>query len=335
MSRSTAPFRSVLVPVDGSRLAEQALPIALAIAERAQSKLRVVLVHQLLQPLVVMEPGYLYTRTELTLQKADRDYLRGLVGRLRKRMGRSVSSAMLKGPAAATLAEYVRDVGVDLVVMTTHGRGGIQRAWLGSVADQLIRSLEIPVLLMRAGQSDSAASSVNLSEILLPLDGSPLAEAAIEPAMALARLWDAEISLVQVVQPVALTTDPPLAFPTEIDDQLTAIRREAAQDYLRDVAERLREQGVRASGVAFLGGGVAETLLHLARPERVGLLAMATHGRGGVRRLVLGSVADKLVRAAEVPVLVCRPSGKRSKRTSRGGGRDLEATVRSASPGAA
>jgi nucleotide-binding universal stress UspA family protein len=261
-----------------------------------------------------MEPAHIYTRTELALQKADRDYLRGLVSRLRKRMGRAVSSAMLKGPAAATLADYVRDVGADLVVMTTHGRGGVQRAWLGSVADQLIRSLEIPVLLVRAGQSDSAPSSVNFREILLPLDGSPLAEAAIAPAAALARLWDAEISLVQIVQPVALTADPPLAFPTEIDDQVTAIRREAAQDYLRDVAERLREQGVRASGVAFLGGGVAETLLHLARPERVALVAMATHGRGGVRRFLLGSVADKVVRGAEVPVLVIRPTSRRVKR---------------------
>ena len=315
MSRS-APFRSILVPVDGSRLAEQAVPIALEIAERAQSKLRFVLVHQIHQPHVLMEPAHLYTRTERALQKGDRDYLRGLVSRLRKRMGRAVSSAMLKGPAAVTLAEYVRDLGADLVVMTTHGRGGLRRAWLGSAADQLIRSLEIPVLLVRAGQSDSAPSTVNFSVILLPLDGSPLAEAALEPAAVLARLWDAEVSLVQIVQPVTLTTDPPLAFPTEIDDQLTAMRRKAAQDYLRDVAERLREQGVKASGVAIVGGGVAETLLHLARPERVGLVAMATHGRGGVRRLMLGSVADKLVRAADVPVLVVRPSGRRSKRVT-------------------
>lgn len=312
MTSSPGRFQSILVPLDGSSLAEQAIPIALAIAERARSKVKLVLVHH---PLL-MEPGPAYTKVELAMQKADREYLRSVAARLRGRLGRALSSAVLQGPTAQTLAKYIRELSTDLVVMTTHGRGGIQRAWLGSVADQLIRSLEIPVLLVRAGQSDSAPSSVTLSEILLPLDGSPLAEAAIEPAAALARLWDAEISLVQIVQPVTLTTDPPLAFPTEIDDQLTAIRREAAQDYLRDVAERLREQGLRASGVAFLGGGVAETLLHLARPERVGLVAMATHGRGGVRRLVLGSVADKLVRAAEVPVLVVRPRGRRSKRIS-------------------
>ena len=326
MTSSPGRFQSILVPLDGSPLAEQAIPIALAIAERARSKVKLVLVHQ---PLLLMEPGPAYTQTELARQKADRGYLRAVAGRLRERLGRALSTAVLQGPVALTLARYVHELGTDLVVMTTHGRGGVRRAWLGSVADQLIRLLEIPVLLVRAGHPDSAASSVQLSEILLPLDGSPLAEAALEPAAALAQLWDAEISLVQIVQPVAMTTDPPLAFPTEIDDQLTAIRREAAQDYLRDVAERLREQGVRASGVAFLGGGVADTLLHLARPERVGLLAMATHGRGGIRRLVLGSVADKLVRAAEVPVLVCRPTGKRSKRTS--GEANLQVRSRTAS----
>jgi nucleotide-binding universal stress UspA family protein len=313
---SPAPFHSILVPVDGSTLAEQAVPVALAIAEPARSKVKFVLVHQPLSSLVLMEPGDVYTRTELALLKADRDYLRSLVNRSRERKGRAVSSALLKGPAAVTLAEYVRDIGADLVVMTTHGRGGFRRAWLGSVADQLIRSLEVPILLVRAGQPDSADRAPNFGEILVPLDGSPLAEAALEPAAAIARLWDAEISLVQVVQPAYLTTDPPLAIPAEIDERLTAIRREAAQDYIRDVAERLREQGVKASGVAVLGDGVAETLLQLARPERVGLLAVATHGRGGVRRLVLGSVADKLVRAADVPVLVCRATGRRSKGVS-------------------
>jgi nucleotide-binding universal stress UspA family protein len=152
---------------------------------------------------------------------------------------------------------------------------------------------------------------VDLREILLPLDGSPLAEAALEPAAALARLWDAEVSLVQIVPPVVLATDPALPFPTGYNERLTAMRRKSAEDYIRDVAERLREQGVKASGIAVLGGGAAERLLDLARPERVGLVVIATHGRGGVRRLVLGSVADKLVRAAEVPVLVTRPKGRK------------------------
>ena len=311
MLSSPGRFASILVPLDGSPLAEQALPIAVAIAERARCRIKLVLVHQ---PLLLMEPGPAYTKVELAMQKADREYLRSVAARLRERLGRALSSAVLQGPIAQTLAKYVRELSTDLVIMTTHGRGGVRRAWLGSVADQLIRSLEIPVLLVRAGQPESAASSVDFNEILVPLDGSPLAEAVLEPATALARLWDAEISLVQIVPPVA--SDPPLAVPTGYDDQLTGIRREAAQDYIRDVSERLREQGIKASGVAVVGSGVAESLLDLASPEHVRLVAIATHGRGGARRLVLGSVADKVVRGADVPVLVVRSTSRRAKQVS-------------------
>jgi nucleotide-binding universal stress UspA family protein len=288
--------------------------MALAIAERARSKVKLALVHQ---PLILMEPGPAYTKVELAMLKADREYLKSVTARLRERLGRSVSSAVLRGmPLAQTLSTYIRELGADLVVMTTHGRGGIRRSWLGSITDQLIRMLEVPILVVRPAETKAPESSGGLTEMLVPLDGSPLAEAVLQPAAALARLWDAEISLVQVVHPVVLTSDPPLPFPTGYSDQMTRIRRESAQDYVQDVAERLRESGVKASGVAVIGGGVAETLLDLARPEHTSLVAVATHGRGGLRRLVIGSVADKLVRAAEVPVLVVRPTGPRSRRTS-------------------
>ena len=308
---NTARFRSILVPLDGSSLAEQAIPFAVEIAERARSKVKLVLVHH---PLLVMEPGPDYTKIELAMHKADREYLRSVTGRLRERLGRALSSAVLEGPVVQTLARYVRELGTDLVVMTTHGRGGIRRAWLGSVTDQLIRTLEVPILVVRPSETETQ-EPLRVKEMLVPLDGSPLAEAVLDPAAALARIWDAEISLVQVVRPVILTSDPPLPFPTGYSDQATTMRRESARDYIRDVAERLRETGVRASGVAVIGGGIAHTLLDLARPDRVGLMAVATHGRGGLRRLALGSVADKLVRAAEVPVLVVRPAGRRARRS--------------------
>jgi nucleotide-binding universal stress UspA family protein len=268
------------------------------------------------QPLLGVESGPAYTKMELAMEKANRDYLKSVVARYRDRLGRALTSAVLEGPVAATLARYGHELSADLMVMTTHGRGGIRRAWLGSVADQLIRTSEVPILVVRAHEHDHTPAA-KVGEILVPLDGSPLAEAVLEPVTALARLWDAEISLVQVVRPITLTSDPVLPFPVGYSDEVTRMRREEAQDYIRDVAERLREAGVKASGVAVLGGAVAETLLNLARPERVGLMATATHGRGGVRRLVLGSVADKLVRAAEVPVLVVRPTGSRARRKPR------------------
>jgi nucleotide-binding universal stress UspA family protein len=113
-----------------------------------------------------------------------------------------------------------------------------------------------------------------------------------------------------------LESDSHLTFPSGYSDQATAMRRETAQDYIRDVAERVRESGVKASGVAVVGGTVPETLIDLAAPERVSLMAVATHGLGGMKRLLLGSVADKVVRGANVPVLVVRPAGHHARRKS-------------------
>ena len=291
MSRNR--FRSIIVPVDGSELAEGAIPFALAIAERAHAKIRFVLVHPQQFPPLLIEPAKVY--------------LKALTRRYKEEFKRSVSSIILNGPVARTLTRYARDIGADLMVMTSHGRGGVRRAWLGSVADQLIRATELPVLVVRPGE-DGQVPGVYVGQILVPLDGSPLSESAIEPAAALAKLWEAEIELLQVVPPVAVNSDPAMPFPATYDDELTGIRRDTAEDYLRDLSERLRNQGTRASGTAVVSQtGLAQTVLDLARPERVSLIAMATHGRGGLRRLVLGSVTDKVVRAAPMSVLVVPP----------------------------
>ncbi len=312
MTTQSVGLQSILVPLDGSQLAEQAIPVAQALAERARCKLKLVLVHD---RIILMKPGPDNTKLELAMQKANREYLKSVTARVRERLGRSVSSAVLQGlPVVETLARYIRELGPDLVVMTSHGLGGVRRAWLGSVTDQLIRSAEVPVLVVRSGEAGAAQPVWEPGEILVALDGSPLAEAALEPAIEVARLWDAELSLVQVVPPITPASDPHLTFPSSYSDQVTAIRRESAQDYIRDVAERVRESGVRASGVAVMGRIVPETLMELAEPERVGLMVVATHGLGGVRRMVLGSVADKVVRGASVPVLVVRPTSRRARR---------------------
>lgn len=279
---ATSGFRSIMVPLDGSRFAEAAIPFAIAIAERGHSKVRFVLVHPDDHPPLKIEFA--------------RVYLDKLTRQFRERLGHSLSSIILTAPVAPSLVKHAQEIGADLVVMTTHGWGGLRRAWLGSVADQLIRNLEIPVLVIRPNE-DGSPHCRDLSEILVPLDGSPLSEVALHPAAALARLWNAEISLLQVVHPTTEVAE---------DEEFTAICRESAQAYLREVVDRLRLTGVKVSGVVVEGGtvGVAGTLLERAKPERTSLIAMATQGRGGFRRMVLGSITNKMIRTADVPVLV-------------------------------
>jgi nucleotide-binding universal stress UspA family protein len=307
-------LRSIVVPLDGSKLAEHALPVAGAIAGAARARVRLVLVHQLPPPPMDNATAGLYVSIEAAIRQSQRDYLRHVAVRLRDAWGIRVTTVIPEGPIAPTLAAWIDDVGADLVVMTTHGRGAIGRAFVGSIADHVVRTAEAPVVLVgpdAGGAKPAVPKGWRPREILVPLDGSPLAETALPPAVELARLFRAPITLVQVIQPLSVATDPPMAFPAVHDEQITAIRRREAQDYLDSTAERLRGDGVEVSGAATIGWSVAGTLLELARPERTGLLAMATHGRGGLKRLIVGSVADKLVRAAEVPVLVVRPKGRR------------------------
>jgi nucleotide-binding universal stress UspA family protein len=310
MSLTTGSFRSILVPVDGSSLAELAIPYAVAIAKRAGSKVRLALVHHEIPNVAVLASPETYTRSRIQMQRSENVYLRSLTRRVRHQLGHPLSSVALEGPVAATLAEYIRDSGVDLVVMTTHGRGGMQRAWLGSATDQLIRTLDVPVLVLRAFEAEGAESS--LPEILVPLDGSAVAEAALEPTVRMARLWQARVTLLRVVQPVLLATDPGVALPVAYDEELTQLEREAAESYLAHIAERLRQQGVKVTTITLLGSAIAETILELLQEGLFGLVALATHGRAGLGRVVLGSVADKLVRAAELPVLVVRSQAQRS-----------------------
>jgi nucleotide-binding universal stress UspA family protein len=305
-------IRSVLVPLDGSPFAEQALPWAAAIAGAARARLRLTLVHQSPAPPPLDEAtGRLYTRIELSLRKVQREYLAKVADQVRREHGVQVAKVTLQGTPAPALVRYVGEMDPEIVVMTTHGAGGIRRAWLGSVADQLVRSLEIPMLVIRPREADQVPAGVAaLQEILVALDGSRRAEAALPPAATLALLLRAKLALVRVVQPVVPFTDPVRPFPLGFDEELTRLSRAEAQDYLDDVAESLNAAGVPASAAAVVGSSAFEAIQDAARAPGTGMIALATRGRGGLPRMVLGSVADKLVRGGELPVLVTRPKGR-------------------------
>ena len=308
MGRKPRPFQSILVPLDGSPLAEQVIPLALEIARAARSKVRLVLAHQTPQPPVDPHSSQLYVSTDLAMRKVEREYLNTLRTRLRESSGLQISAVTIDGPAGPTLGKYVQDVGADLVAMTTHGRGGLRGAWLGSVADHLIRSLKIPVIVARAREGMSTLPDPpKIAEILVPLDGSPLAEAALAPASAIAGLFGAELLLVQVVWPLSAGSLLPVPLPSGYGTEVLGVERKEAQRYLDGLANDLRDRGVGIRATVVVGHNVAEALLELAHPQRIDLVAIATHGRGGIQRLILGSVADKLIRGAGPPVLVVRP----------------------------
>lgn len=307
--------RSILVPVDGSSLSETAIPVACAIARR-QGRAPVEVVCAYAPPVEVLRgPGAPVTDTRLDhdLAAHARDYVAMLARRLSREGGDlQVRAIALEGDAAEAIVARVREANHDLVVMTTHGRSGPSRYWLGSVADRVARVCPVPVLMLR-----DVSSAVPLMgdpafpEVLVPVDVDHLAERLVPDAMALAGAG-ATLHLAHVVVPIRLVP-PPSVFDvavSEVEAQLPAdllgVNRESAQRHLDQVAEQLRTQGMRVQTHVVIHPSPATAILELAHEVNAKLIAMAPHGRRGMERLFLGSVSDKVLRTSPVPVLLHR-----------------------------
>jgi nucleotide-binding universal stress UspA family protein len=179
--------------------------------------------------------------------------------------------------------------------------------WLGSIAAALSRQAPAPLLLVRPHQEDAVPSEpTNFQHVLIPLDGSPLAEQALEPAVTLGMLTEARYTLLQALDPlVAEHTHPPYA--AGLDRRLLADVKRNATAYLERVAADLRARSLCVE-TTLVVGIPARAICDYAHAHAVDLIAMATHGQGGLSRLLLGSVTDAVVRTAGVPVLLERPS---------------------------
>jgi nucleotide-binding universal stress UspA family protein len=293
-------FRTILVPLDGSPFAEQALPWALCLARRAGAVLDLVrghVLYALTQPAAAWAP--FDPAAEADCQQEERAYLDAVARRLAAAATVPIRKTLVEGLETEGLLKRVQDGRADLVVMATHGRGPLGRFFFGSVADALVRGASVPVLLVRPrGAAPDLLPGPAVANVLVPLDGSRLAEQALGPAAELARLLLAPCTLLRVLGPFGLAAGP---APPE------GVRRAAAGAYLETVADRLRGRGVPVRTRVTLAAHPARAILSEGRAQEGTVIALATHGRGGLPRVLLGSVADKVLRATHGPVLVYRP----------------------------
>lgn len=296
----------VVVALDGSELAEQAVPVAAALAGGLGAELHLVHVHVATTARPIYVEGLPVIDQDLRPQRAEHE--RAYLAQARDRLaaGGSVSTLVLEGPVASALASHARDRGASLIVLTTHGRGGFERAWLGSVADELTRSSPVPLLLLRP---ETASAAGPFRRVLAPLDGSPLAESILEHAAGLLRIHPgAELVLLAVVPPVVSSGGWPTAAVGAVSDERAAkAAQDAARAYLEEVARRLGSDGLRIRTRVDVAANVAPAILAAAADESADLVALATHGRSGLGRIALGSVADKLVRGNRTPILLFHP----------------------------
>lgn len=299
-------YTSILVPLDGSTFGESALPAAVALAKRSGARMHLVYVRGSAMDGTTGLPG-LGTGWGPEAERGARTYLDDVAERTSDDVGESVSFALLDGRVPEAVCAYARSNGISLLVMSTHGRRGVSRAWLGSVAAGIIREAPAPVLLVRPRKGGARpGATLRIRHILVPLDGSPLSEGIVAPAAALGKLTGASLTLVHVIEPVFRLGEAVLVPAVEYDREAHERQAEEAGVYLERLAARLRGDGVEAD-VQVETGEAVHTLLEMARARGTDLIALATHGRSGWQRLVFGSVADKIVRTSMLPALVLRP----------------------------
>lgn len=274
-------LKPILVPLDGSDLAERALPYAEALAAPGCE-------------LVLLEVG------------PNEDE----VGALERHTDSCARLETATGDPAQQILQVARDLGVGLIVMTTHGRGALGRWAFGSVADTVTRSADVPVLIVRP--SDEAPAPPVIRRVVVPLDGSPLAERALPVAQSLAQQLDVPVHLITAVDMTSLLPVemlPTVAFDATLYEETLTRIQSGAEAWLKAAAQQLQGAGVTTTWDVLPGSPFLAINDALTAGD---LLVMASHGRGGAKRWLLGSVAEKLIREAPVPVVLV-PAGVRQE----------------------
>jgi nucleotide-binding universal stress UspA family protein len=296
----------ILVPLDGSRLAEQSLPYAMTLGRSLPAEL--VLLCAVSVPSDVQEalekagltPDALMEELEI---KAS-EYLEAMSHLLAKN-GLSFSRAVLRQLAADAIVEYAGQGKIQLIVMASHGDTGIARWTHGTVAERVLQSAPVPVLLVRANEEPTQAlpEPRPCRRMLVPLDGSKLAEQVLPAVIPIASALGCKVTLFRV--PADYSAGPITGRWHVPQNRRFETAGQNARAYLEHVARHIREQGVKVS-TATRVGPVARSIIDYAEAQDVDLIAMCTHGRTGIARWALGSVADRVLRAGDKPILLVR-----------------------------
>ncbi len=288
----------VVIPLDGSEMSERALDFAAQLPLHKATLLRVEPDFQILRPGPLDD--FREDWRDILVEEVEAE-LQPLADRLRAAVGEAeVETAVRFGDPATEIIDA--SAGADLTVMTTHGRGDMGRAFFGSVADRVIRQGTVPALVIRGGQFPVTGDEI--ARLVVPLDGSEAAEMALPEAARMTQALGVPVKLVHVVDPERRGARSPFApRDARSAQQAQADQVERAEWYLKRQAARLAAAGVTVSTAVETGGPVTVLLGELRAND---VLVMTTLGLGGLQRWWIGSVADKLIREANCPVLVIR-----------------------------
>jgi nucleotide-binding universal stress UspA family protein len=289
-------MKRILVPLDGSELSERVLRHAEILAKRSNAAvilLRVVPFSWPNEFIHVREMGD-------KLDKEASDYLFAISAKLGEK-GIEGECCVQEGGIPEVICDFAREREVDLIAMSTHGRGGLKRWALGSVTDKVIQTSSVPVLLCRITEERVASSSYK--NVLIPVDASPFSENIFPQARSLIELFNARVWFLYVIDAHLIES-----FAVLKQDM---IKREKMlmdniRSYFSDLEKRLKEVQATNYEIVIENGDPAGTICDFAKENAMDLIAMSTHGRSGVARWALGSVTDKVVQYSSKPVLLIR-----------------------------
>ena len=294
-------LKKILIPLDGSELGELALVYAkeLAGALNLQVQLTFVVEHRNKETSQVFE-----------------NYLDKVAERLRTQVKRTnqeseINTVVLNGEPASALIEYSKKEGVDLLIIMSHGQSGIMPWVMGGTASKVVQRSQVPVLVVRASEALSRRRPIQVfKKILLPLDGSPMGEAALPYVKIIAQALDCEVILLRVVEAVQkIYTVGGIDHFVYSDQQIERMKNEA-QQYLEKISRQFEK--VKISNVLRIGDAARE-IVKVSDEEKVNLIAMSSHGKSGITQWVMGSVSSKVLQAGKTPILLVRPGKKTSE----------------------
>jgi nucleotide-binding universal stress UspA family protein len=302
-------FTKILVPLDQSSLSEQALGPAIALARASGAEIDLVLAHE-----IGTFDGYRDVSTSDAKNPEQHVYLAAMIREVAALSSVTVRGAVKTGAPVDVICDRAREVGADLIVMTSHGRTGVRRAWLGSVADGVSHAAPLPVLILRSN-SDIGWRTQSLTlfgRILVLFDGSTESAPVLEHAAAMARCTGATLILGHVVAPVSIPVYEVFvpSYPVAVvDPEATREIADRAKNDLIRIANRLTSEGAgEVETMVVVADSTGPAILELTERANPDLIAMTSHGRGATR-LVISSLADRVLRGTDRPLLLFPPQG--------------------------
>jgi nucleotide-binding universal stress UspA family protein len=298
-------YTRMLIPLDGSKTAEAVLPYARALGGVLKIPVELLLVIDTgeLATQVTASRARFFDTMVTDAERGGAEYLKGIAARA---SDIEIKCTVAKGKPEDAIIETAAQDKNTLIAMATHGRSGLNRWMLGSVCEKVLRGCDSPLLLVRANETLNAQEKIALKSIVVPLDGSELAERVLPTVAPLAQAMNLDVVLCRAYNiPYTLYSGTEGYTAINFEELLASVKQEA-MEYLEKKTAEMKGRGLTKVTFVAKEGFSADEIMALGRATPDNLIAMCSHGRSGVRRWVLGSVTETVVRHSGDPVLVVR-----------------------------